>query len=135
MGLTTFSAILDFAIRGEKTGIDFFTAAIEKAPASVRETLGMLKRDAEKNHRMFQTILRENVTEMVMEPYEAIEEARYALDLSGDDALMTSLRIVETQRDFLLRAAAATNLREVKRAFEKIAARKDQLLEEARRPR
>jgi len=130
MGLATFSAILDFAIRSEEAGLAFFAARADGAPPGLAAPLGRLREEAERNVKAFRTILRENVTEMVMEPFEPIDESRFAPAPPGDDLLAACAGVVGRQRDFLRAAAAAVNLREVKRAFEKIAEKKDRLIGE-----
>jgi len=133
MALATFSAIIDFALQGERTGLEFFAAAVRSAPETKQAALARLQAAAEKNLKLLQAVLREQVTEMVMEPCEPVPEASYALDVSGDDPLGIALRLLEKQRDFLRHAAQAINLGEVKRALERIAERKNQLISEISR--
>ena len=133
MALVTFSAIVEFALKGEESGIGFFSSSLQAAPETGKDVLARSRTEAEKNLKMFRTILRENVTEIVMEPCEALDEAAYLCDFSGGDALKKSLELLEKQRDFLRRAAGAVNLAEVKRAFQKIADRKGRLISEISR--
>jgi hypothetical protein len=128
MGLTNFSAILEFAIRAEESGLRFIEEARAKAVDPEREVLGRCRGEAEKTLKMLREILRENVTEVVMEPCEPLDEAAYAPEIREDDASGTVRRILERQRAFLLDAATAVNLRDVKRALERLARAKDGLL-------
>jgi len=130
MGLASFSAILDFAIRREEATVAYLTSAADSRPDR-RDLLVMLRGEAEKDLKTLRTILRENVTEMVMEPVEALDEATYEAAVEqGGDAAQAALSMIEKQRDFLRDAARVINLREVKRAFEKLMARKSRLAEE-----
>ena len=130
MGLASFSAILDFAIRREEATVAYLTSAADSRPDR-RDLLMMLRGEAEKDLRTLRTILRENVTEMVMEPVEALDEAAYEPAAGpGSEAMLAALSMIEKQRDFFRDAARVINLREVKRAFEKLMARKSRLAEE-----
>ena len=130
MALATFSAIIDFALKAETMARIYFTEAGQAAPAMQQVPLLRFKTEAEKNVKTLQTILREQITEMVMEPCEALDEAAYAAKIATSDPLATSRHLLEQQRDFLRRAAQVINLREVKRAFDRLADRKQQLIAE-----
>jgi rubrerythrin len=121
MGLASFSAILEFAIRREEAAVAALASSAGSGPDR-RDLLDRLHAEAEKDLGTLRTILRENVTEMVMEPVEP----------EGDEAL-AALSMIEKQHDFFRDAARVINLREVKRAFEKLAARKSRLAEEIRK--
>ena len=143
MSLDTFSAFLDFAIRSESSGLDFFIRAEGKLSGRGRDAARRFKAEAEKNVRLLRAVLRENVTELVMEPCASIDENGYmpASASSGQAGLPEtsetlvwkySLGILEKQRDFFRAAAKAVNLREVRRTFEKMADGKDRLILEYR---
>jgi rubrerythrin len=133
MGLASFSAILEFAIRREEAAVAALASSAGSGPDR-RDLLDRLHAEAEKDLGTLRTILRENVTEMVMEPVEPLDEAAYepAVEPEGDEAL-AALSMIEKQHDFFRDAARVINLREVKRAFEKLAARKSRLAEEIRK--
>lgn len=133
MGLASFSAILDFAIRREEAVIAYLASAADSGPDR-RDLLMILRGEAEKDLRTLRTILRENVTEMVMEPVEPLDEATYEPVVEpGGDAALAALSMIEKQHDFFRDAAQVINLREVKRAFEKLMARKSRIAEEIRK--
>ena len=133
MGLASFSAILEFAIRREEAAVAYLASAAGRSPDR-RDLLDRLRGEAEKDLRTLRTILRENVTEMVMEPVEALDEATYEAAVEqGGDAAQAALSMIEKQCDFLRDAARVINLREVKRAFEKLMARKSRLADEIRK--
>ena len=130
MGLASFSAILDFAIRREEATVAYLASAADGRPDR-RDLLERLRGEAEKDLKTLRTILRENVTEMVMEPVEPLDEAAYESVVEpGGDAVLAAQSMIEKQHDFFRDAAQVINLREVKRAFEKLMARKSRLAEE-----
>ncbi len=125
MGLSTFSSLLNFAIENEKKGLNI----LNKLPSADREKLKEFIEESEKSIAKLETILRENVTEMVMEPCEPVEENDYAFEETMGDSTLLAIRIKEKQRDFLLELARVINLKEVKRAVEKLASNKNKLIE------
>lgn len=129
MSLNTFSAFVDFAIRSESSGLDFFTRSGAQLSGPGRDALSRFRAEAEKNVRQLRVVLRENVTELVMEPCAAVEEGTYAVPeaLEAGD-LNFALGVLVKQRDFLRAAAQCVNLKEVKRTFEKLADAKDRLI-------
>ncbi len=131
MGLNTFSAFLDFAISLEKTTL--IPPDPKGLSTPLGEFFGRLEADRERNVKLLQTILRENVTELVMEPCESLSESGYSPDSGKSGTPPASWeRLLECQKRFLEDAARAVNLKEVKRSFEKLAAKKDRLLAELR---
>ncbi|MBI4655853.1 MAG: hypothetical protein HY746_03795 [Elusimicrobia bacterium] len=128
MSLNTFSAFLDFAIRLENSGLNFFSRSMEKLSGQEHDALCRFKDEAEKNIRLLNTVLKENVTEMVMEPCASIDEKSYLMETSNVEDWKFSIAIIEKQRDFLRDAAKSVNLKEVKRTFEKLADKKDRLI-------
>lgn len=129
MSLNTFSTFVDFAIRSESSGLDFFIRSGEKLGGPGRDALSRFRAEAEKNVRQLRGVLRENVTELVMEPCAAVEEGAYAAPeaLEAGD-LNSALGVLAKQRDFLRAAAQCVNLKEVRRTFEKLADAKDRLI-------
>ena len=128
MGLTSFSGYIEFAIKQEKAGLDFIENALKTANESDIETLKKFGDEAQKSLKALQTILRENVTEMVMEPCEELDETAYLPAVEGLPPISGILAITEKQRDFLVDVARVTNLNEVRRALLKIADRKTSLI-------
>ena len=129
MSLNTFSAFVDFAIRSESSGLDFFIRAEGKLAGRGAEALGRFRTEAEKNARLLRVVLRENVTELVMEPCAAVDEAAYlAPEAAEGGEWKAALDILGKQRDFLRAAAQCVNLKEVRRTFEKLADSKDRLI-------
>lgn len=129
MSLNTFSAFVDFAIRSESSGLDFFIRSEAKLSGSGREALSRFRAEAEKNVKQLRVVLRENVTELVMEPCAAVDGSAYEVPeaLEAGD-LGSALGVLLKQRDFLRAAAKCVNLKEVRRTFEKLADAKDRLM-------
>jgi hypothetical protein len=124
MGLASFSAILEFAIAEEKKSSEFIASLMTNSGAPASEILDKIQSDSDKNRKNLQMILQENVTEMVMEPCEPIDENSYSIigTLSNNDAAVAAM--LEKQASFFKCASASINLKEVKRAFDKMAERK-----------
>ena len=140
MALASFSTIVEFALRAEESGIGFFS--LPAVAETAKDILARVRAEAEKNVKALRATLRENVTEIVMEPCETLDETAYRCDLTlpggeiaGGDVLGKSIELLEKQRDFLQRAAEAVNLAEVRRAFRKMADRKGPLISEIRQLR
>lgn len=133
MGLASFSAILEFAVGEESRAAAFIAPLISGSGAPNSELFQKIHSEFEKNRKSLQMILQENVTEMVMEPVEAIDETAYAIpsgiaaDASGVAA------ILEKQAAFFKSASRSINLKEVKRAFDKMAERKTALIGELKK--
>ncbi|MBF0502280.1 MAG: hypothetical protein HQM09_19220 [Candidatus Riflebacteria bacterium] len=127
MSLSTFSAYLSFAVASEQKGLEYFVSIIASQSGVKADFIGRLKTDAEKNIRNLQMILRENVTELVMEPCESLNEENYVFSGLSSDPVKFAMTILDKQREFCRDAAKAVNLREVKRAFEKLSEKKSQL--------
>lgn len=117
MSLSSFSSLLDFAIKQQKDAADFF--ALDNS--LYKERFAKLHDEAKKNIKNLETILRENVAEIIMEPLEELNESDYSLQLDGIDALQASINILEKQTRFFQDAAKVINLKDVKRIFEKLA--------------
>ena len=130
MGLASFSAILGFAIDEEKKAADFTAMLLKNPDAPDHEFLKKFHADSEKNRKALQMILQENVTEMVMEPCEEINGANFSIDPSSLEAKSAPLFILEKHVAFLKNASKVINLKEVKRAFDKIAEKKSSLISE-----
>ncbi|HNY11445.1 MAG TPA: hypothetical protein PKK26_07655 [Candidatus Wallbacteria bacterium] len=130
MGLASFSAILEFAIDEEKKAADFTALLLKNPDAPDHEFLKKILANSEKNRKALQMILQENVTEMVMEPCEEINGNDFSIDPASLDAKNAPVLILKKQVAFLNSASKAINLKEVKRAFNKIAEKKTLLISE-----
>lgn len=129
MHLSSFSSLLDFAIKQQKDALDFFVLN----NSLYKEDLAKLRDEAEKNIKNLETILRENVAEIVMEPLEELNESDYSLQLDGIDALQASINILEKQTRFFQDAAKVINLKDVKRLFEKMSVKINSLILEIKK--
>ena len=133
MGLASFSAILEFAVGEETKASAFIAPLIQNSGTPNSELFKKIHSEFEKNRKSLQMILQENVTEMVMEPCENIDETAYALapGLKADEAGLAAL--LEKQVAFFKSASNSINLKEVKRVFDKMAERKLSLIGELKR--
>lgn len=123
MSLSSFSSLLNFAIKQQKDALCFFDASAKGPSAENKEFFEKLRVEAEKNIKNLETILRENISEIVMEPLEELQEEDYAPRIEGLDAMQTAAAILDKQKIFFQDAARVINLKEVKRLFEKLARR------------
>jgi hypothetical protein len=133
MGLASFSAILEFAVGEESKASAFMAPLIQNSGAPNSELFKKIHSEFEKNRKSLQMILQENVTEMVMEPCENIDETTYILapGLKTDEAGLAAL--LEKQVAFFKSASNSINLKEVKRVFDKMAERKLSLIGELKK--
>lgn len=128
MRLTTFSSLLNFAIEMEKIGYEKFSSFLKEPDESYYEIISKLKLEAEKNIKTLQTILRENVTELVMEPCDAIESEDFLIKEVNGTVLLQIKSILQKQIDFIKECIKVINLKEVKRLLEKLANKKEELI-------
>jgi len=133
MGLASFSAILEFAIDEEKKAADFTALLLKNPDAPDQEFFKKFLADSEKNRKTLQMILQENVTEMVMEPCEEIDGTDFSIDTASLAVKNAPLFILEKQVAYFKNASKVINLKEVKRAFDRIAERKMSLISEIRK--
>ena len=124
MTVATFSAILDFAIRGETSVIEQLQAVVTKGTSVDREILARVRAEAEKTLQMFRTIQQEHITGTVVEPCEALEETSYQVPDHPNDPVAWAGTVLDMQIRFLADAARVINLREVKRALDKVGKKK-----------
>lgn len=120
MSLSSFSSLLNFAIKQQKDALTFFAASLKNLSVEKKEHIAKLQSEAEKSIKNLETILRENVSEIVMEPFEELNESDYLLQFEGADIWQISLNILEKQRKLFHDGARVINLKEVKRLFEKM---------------
>ena len=130
MGLSNFSAVLSFAIQSEKDALEAFDQILKSTTTANHECFAKLRTESEKALKTLQTILRENVTELVMEPFEELNEEKYRLSSTESQPLEKARAILSGQRQFFQDAAGVVNLREVKRALTRLAEKKTALLSE-----
>lgn len=132
MALNTFGAIMGFAGQIAGDALAVYKKALDgaKDPA-LKEVLGTLAREEEKNCVLMEQARRENVTEMILEPVTGLERDAYTLDAdlgSGTtdaDYLKAALVLEGRAERFFREAAAKLPLPEVARIFRKVAKKKE----------
>lgn len=134
MPLSSFSSLLDFAIGQQKEALSFFTSSINNLSAGGKENLETARNEAEKNIKNLETILRENITEMVMEPLEELNEADYSPRAEGANNGQAIINMLEKQKLFFQDAARVINLKDVKRLLERMSSKTELLILEIKGP-
>ncbi len=132
-GLTTFSAVLTFAIDIEGHMVRFYEAAA-KVAGDLTETFENYARRSAKRQQRLTAIRQDNITEIVLEPISGLNVADYQI---GDyqptdrhDALTQALELEGRVKQFYLDAEPKLNVTEPRRAFQKMALENDERLTE-----
>lgn len=128
MSLSTFSALITFAIENEKKGLKILNSFAEQERQLVSEFI----EESQKILKKLETILRENVTEMVMEPCEELDEKRFEIEKRANEPIQAAVEITEKQKAYLEEVERIINLSEVKRAIKKLIDKKTELIERSR---
>lgn len=132
MSLSTFGAIMGFAVEMIRHSMDIYRKAVEKVKDPVlKEKIQALLEEGKKNSSLMEQTRRENVTEMILEPIAGLQQENYEIDLkiSGasedSDLLQAALALEEKERRFFLDTSEKVPLPEVSRIFRKIARKKE----------
>lgn len=132
MALTTFGAIMGFAVEMIGRSMDIYRTAVEKVKDPVlKEKLQALLEEGKKNSSLMEQTRRENVTEMILEPIAGLQREDYEIDLkiSGasedSDLLKVVLSLEENEKRFFHDSSEKVPLPEVSRIFRKIARKKE----------
>ncbi len=135
MVLSTFGAIMNFALERVGYSVNIFKSMVQKAKDSVlKETLQLLLDEEVRNYGLMEQTRRENVTEMILEPITGLEQEDYEItvDLSKQpkdiDLLKVALILEEKERKFFSDSSAKIPLPEVARTFRKVAQKKEKTL-------
>ena len=139
MALSTFGAIMGFAAEMVKCSLDMYRAAVEKVEDRVlREELGGLLAEEEKNYSLMEQTRRENVIEMILEPVAGLDQRDYEIDIKVSDETRDmdlfrfALILEEKEQKFFSDSASKVPLPEVARTFRKIAEKKEKRLSRLR---
>lgn len=130
MKLMTFSALLQFAVDREKDFLGGLLNLRVSAPHESPQLIERLKSMSEKNVKSFQTIMRENITELVMEPYDTIDGGCFLCPIPGTPARKDLHAALKRHNEFLREASRVITMKEVKRALDKIILKNDESLKE-----
>lgn len=136
MALTTFGAIMGFAVEMIGRSMDIYRTAVEKVKDPVlKENLQVLLEEGKKNSSLMEQARRENVTEMILEPIAGLQREDYEIDLkiSGasedSDLLQVALALEEKERRFFHDSSEKVPLPEVSGIFRKIARKKEKKID------
>lgn len=107
MTLTTFGAIMNFALEMVGYSVNIYTSMVQKAKDSVlKETLQVLLNEEIKNYALMEQARRENVTEMILEPITGLQQEDYRIEVSLSDQpkdvdlLKVALVLEEKEQNF-----------------------------------
>lgn len=128
MEITTFGALLQFALELEGTAAQFYEEAAKVAQqAENREGFKASAVEGKKHRRKLERIRRENINEMLLESFQGLEGDDYRVEVKlspamGDSELLAlALRLEGALERFYRDAARRLSLPEVARGFERLA--------------
>ena len=132
-GLTTFSAVLTFAIDLEGRAARYYESAA-KVGGDLTETFENYANRSAKRKQRLTAIRQDNITEIVLEPISGLNVADYELadtqPTDRQEALTQSLALESRLKQFYLDAEPKLNVTEPRRAFQKMAQENDERLTE-----
>jgi rubrerythrin len=135
MNLSTFSAILTFALDTEDRSIAFLEKLIvRKDCLVVRPALEEIVQVKKKHRRTLETIRRENITEMILEPVRNLKTVDFPSEIPQKevktlaDGIQAALAAEKMASRFLLTASEKLNLAEVAKALKKLQTAKEDLI-------
>ena len=132
-GLTTFSAILTFAIDLEDKSAQFYEAAA-KVGGDLADTFENYNRRSIKRKQRMTAVRQDNVTEIVLEPISGLNSDNYEITISTPadraQALAQALELEGRLKRFYVEAELKLNVTEPRRAFQKMAQENDERLAE-----
>jgi hypothetical protein len=132
MDLNTFGAVMKFSteLLDRSAGLYQKFSSLAKDPI-LKEAIGSLLKETEKNRSLVEQVRRENVTEMILEPVSGLSETDFPDETQlGEPAdareLLTALLTIETgQQDFFAAVSTKIPYPEVTRVFRKISQKKE----------
>ncbi len=130
MELSTFGAILRFAIELEKGAAAYYERAAQAA-ASSPQGLSDLAQAHHKRRQLAEQTRRENVTEMILEPIYGLREEDWRVDLEGA-GWGQAVALEGKLRGFYIAAAAKVSIPQVARILRRMAEENARLEEQAR---
>jgi rubrerythrin len=135
MNLSTFSAILTFALDTEDRSIAFLEKLIvRKDCLLVRPAMEAIIQVKKKHRRTLEAIRRENITEMILEPVRNLKTVDFPSEIPQKevktlaDGIQAVLAAEKMASRFLLTASEKLNLAEVARALKKLQTAKEDLI-------
>lgn len=140
MNLSTFSAILTFAIDTEDRSLAFLEKLLARKDCLVvRPALEEIVQVKKKHRRTLETIRRENITEMILEPVRNLKAEDFPSEMPKKevknlaDGIRAVLAAEKTASRFLLTASEKLKLAEVAKALKKLQTAKEELIEKIKK--
>ena len=133
MELSTFGAVMRFAIDLERAAADFYTAAAQSvASQPVKDAFTALAEESRRRATMLERTRQEKVTEMILEPIHGLRQEDYlpqnmdAGSASGEGLVSQAMEMETKAARFYTDALEAGRrlLGEVARTFERLAREK-----------
>ncbi|MFQ6116970.1 MAG: ferritin-like domain-containing protein [Candidatus Bipolaricaulia bacterium] len=128
MELTTFGALLQFALELEGTAVQFYEEAAKVAQqAEVQEDFQTSAGEGKRYRKKLERMRRENVNEMLLESFQGLEGKDYRMELGlspdmGDGELRAlALQLEGALERFYRDAAGRLSLPEVARGLARLA--------------
>ena len=135
MPLSTFGAIMGFALKIVEYSVDIYKTGVEKArDPEIKKTFQLLFDEEKKNYTLMEQVRRENVTEMILEPITGLQQEDYEFEVNlsdqvqDADLLKAALVLEEKEQNFFSDSSAKIPLPEVARTFRRIAQKKGKSL-------
>jgi hypothetical protein len=135
MALSTFGAIMNFALERVGYSVNIYKSMVQKAKDSVlKGTLQLLLDEEKRNYALMEQTRRENVTEMILEPITGLQQEDYEITVNLSeqpkdiDLLKVALIFEEKEQNFFSDSSAKVPLPEVARIFRKVAQKKEKTL-------
>jgi rubrerythrin len=119
MDLTTFGAILAFAITLEREAAAYYRRVAAVMVADQRETVSTLAQSHDRRQQMLECIRRENVTEMILEPIYGLHAEEWQVDLSAA-GWSKAAELEATVASFYAAAAGKVSIPQVARALRRL---------------
>jgi len=123
-GLSTFSAVLSFAVEIERESATYYGAAANVAGDLAEMFANYAQRSTKRQQRLV-AIRQDNITEIILEPISGLDAADYQVTITPpvdrQQALAQALNLESRAKRFYDEAELKLNVTEPRRAFQKMA--------------
>jgi len=132
-GLTTFSAVLSFAVELEGESARFYEAAAKVAD-DLAETFENYARRSTKRQQRMVAVRQDNITEIILEPISGLNRADYQIAIvvptDRQQAVALAIELETNAEKFYVEAEPKLNVTEPRRAFQKMAQENEERIAE-----